>query len=51
MREALPTLIATSAPYLGRDMNDAEVLAKRVYREGHVEIGTPTVVPEPAANP
>ena len=51
MREALPTLIATSAPYLGRDMNDAEVLTKRVYREGHVEIGTPTVVPEPAAKP
>ena len=51
MREALPTLIATSAPYLGRDMKDAEVLSKRVYREGRVEIGTPTVVPEPAANP
>jgi hypothetical protein len=51
MREALPTLIATSAPYLGRDMKDAEVLSKRVYREGRVEIGTPTVVEEPAAKP
>jgi len=51
MREALPTLIVTSAPYIGRDMKDAEVLSKRVYREGRVEIGTPTVVPEPAANP
>jgi len=51
MREALPTLIASSAPFIGRDMRDAEVISKRVYREGHVEIGTPTVVEEPAAKP
>jgi hypothetical protein len=51
MREALPTLIATSAPYLGRDMKEAEVVSKRVVREGRVEIGTPTVVEEPAAKP
>ena len=51
MRESLPTLIATSAPYLGRDMKEAEVVSKRVLREGRVEIGTPTVVEEPAAKP
>ena len=47
MRESLPTLIATSAPYLGRDMKDAEIVSKRVIREGRVEVGTPTVIEEP----
>jgi hypothetical protein len=51
MREALPTLIASSGPYLGRDMNGAELISKRVYREGRVEVGIPTVIEEPAAKP
>jgi hypothetical protein len=43
--QALPTLIASAAPYFGRDMPEAEVLMKHALPEGKVEIGTPVVVP------
>lgn len=45
--QTLPALIATAAPYFGRDMTAPEIFAKRAVREGNVELGTPTVA-EPA---
>ena len=42
--DTLPTLIASAAPYFGRDMAEAETLIKRTVRSGNVEIGTPVVV-------
>lgn len=45
--QTLPTLIASAAPYFGRDMPEPEILSKRAVRDGQVEVGTPTVV-EPA---
>lgn len=47
---SLPTLIATAAPYFGREMDEADTLVKRTVPEGKVDIGTPTVVPPPGAN-
>lgn len=46
--QTLPTLIATAAPYFGKDMPEPEVLHRRAVRDGNVEVGVPTVV-EPAA--
>ena len=48
--QSLPTLIASAAPYFGRDMLETEVIVKRA-RQGEVIIGTPTVVELPAAAP
>ena len=45
--QSLPTLIASAAPYFGRDMAESAILTKRAVRDGHVEIGTPTVVETP----
>ncbi len=47
--QTLPTLVLSAAPYFGRDMSDAEIISKRVLREGTVEVGTPTVVESPAS--
>jgi len=49
MTETLPPLIASAAPFLGRDMSETMVVTKTIPREGHVEIGTPTVVDDNAA--
>lgn len=46
MLESVPSLIATAAPYFGRDMTEPVVITKKISREGRVEVGTPTVVPE-----
>lgn len=46
MPETLPALISAAGPYFGRDMTEPEIVAQKVNREGKVEIGTPTVVPE-----
>jgi hypothetical protein len=46
--QALPTLIATAGPYLGREMTEPEVLVKRALDRGQVEIGQPKVVEMPA---
>ena len=51
MTESLPRLIATAAPFLGRETGEAETISKRFPRTGHVEIGTPTVVEEDSAPP
>lgn len=49
--KALPVLIASAAPYLGREMTESEVLTKRMARSGTVKVGTPTVVPSKETKP
>jgi hypothetical protein len=49
--QTLPTLVASAAPYFGKDMPDPETLSRRVLREGNVEIGTPTVVESDVGSP
>jgi hypothetical protein len=44
MEESVPPLIASAAPYLGRETTDPVLISRRVDREGNVLIGTPTVV-------
>lgn len=47
--QTLPTLIASAAPYFGKEMTEPEILNKRAVPEGNVEVGVPTVVdPAPA---
>lgn len=48
MVESIPPLIASAGPYMGRETKDPVVLAKRISREGKVEVGTPTVVQDPS---
>jgi hypothetical protein len=49
--QTLPTLIASAAPFFGKEMTEPEILTKRAVREGQVEIGTATVVDTPPATP
>ena len=42
MAESLPPLIATAAPYLGRETREPVLLTKRLSRDGNVQIGAPT---------
>ena len=44
MKETLPPLIATAAPFFGRETAGTEALQRRIDRKGQVEIGQPTVV-------
>lgn len=46
MAESVPPLIASASPYLGVETKDPIVVTKRISREGHVEVGTPVVVPD-----
>lgn len=46
MTEVLPPLIANAGAFLGRETPASVMIDKRLNREGHVEIGTPTVVNE-----
>lgn len=46
MTESFGPLLATGAPYFGREMRDVEVASRRISRLGHVEIGPMQVVPE-----
>lgn len=48
MQETLAPLIASASPFFGRETTGFEIVSKRISREGRVEIGTPTVVEEPA---
>ncbi|HVS54086.1 MAG TPA: hypothetical protein VHD62_17150 [Opitutaceae bacterium] len=51
MKESLPPLVASAAPYLGRETVDPVVISKRIDRTGNVEIGTPTVIEGNVADP
>ena len=54
MTESFGPLLATAAPYFGREMRDVEVASRRISRVGNVEIGPLRVVPEgapPAGEP
>ena len=56
MKETLPPLIATAAPFFGHETAGPEALQRRINRKGTVDIGQPTVVEyldssAPAATP
>lgn len=42
--QALPSLVAAAAPYLGKETPDPIVMKARAIRAGNVEIGTPILV-------
>jgi hypothetical protein len=44
MKETLPPLIATAAPFFGRETGGPEALQRRINRKGMVEIGNATVL-------
>lgn len=46
MLETVPPLIASAGAYFGRETETPVVINKRVSRDGKVEVGTPTVVPD-----
>ena len=46
MGETLPALITSAAPFFGKNMEEPEIGARRVSRDGHIFVGTPTVVDE-----
>lgn len=50
MVESVPPLIASAAPYFGRDMELPMLVSKRVSRDGKVEIGEAIVVEEDVKN-
>ncbi len=49
--DTAPALIFNAGEYFGREMAAAVTTSQRAAREGRVNIGTPTVVPEPADTP
>jgi len=51
MKESLPPLVARAAPFFGREMTEPELGTRKISREGHVEIGTATIVADPPAPP
>lgn len=57
LKESLLPMIASAAPYLGKDMSEVNVVSQRISRQGKVEIGEATVVeadvrrPTPAPAP
>jgi hypothetical protein len=44
MKETLPPLIATAAPFFGRETEGPEALQRRINRKGTVDVGQPTVL-------
>ena len=44
MKETLPPLIATAAPFFGRETAGPEALQRRINRKGQVDVGQPIVV-------
>lgn len=51
MTETLMPLVASAAPFFGRETLEPEIGSRRISRTGHVEIGTPTVVEDPPPAP
>ena len=48
MTESVPPLIASAGPYFGHETKDPVVITKRVLKDGSVEVGPLTVVPDSA---
>lgn len=44
MNETLPAVVSMAAPFFGRETEVPEIGSRRISREGHVFVGTPTVV-------
>ncbi len=51
MLETLSPLIATAAPFFGRETKDPEIAARRVSRDGKVEIGESKIINDPVPAP
>lgn len=51
MSESLPSLVISAGPYFGRDMTESVTLARKISREGNVEVGTPEVIDYSAPPP
>lgn len=51
MVESIPPLIASAAPYLGRETREPVLVTKRITRDGNVNVGTPVVVEADAKLP
>ena len=51
MTETLPALVKSGAPYFGRLMTEATILRGHLEQIGHVEVGTPTVMPDQSSTP
>ena len=49
--QTLPLLNPRGGPYFGKDMSVAATLTRRATPDGHVEIGTPTEVPDRDSSP
>ena len=46
--QTLPTLIASAAPFFGKEMTEPETLTKRAVPDGQVKIGEAVVVDAPS---
>jgi hypothetical protein len=51
MEEILKPLIINTGAYLGRETPETVTIGKRINRDGRVDVGTPTVVPEAPVRP
>jgi hypothetical protein len=51
MRETLPPLIATAAPFFGRETPTPQIEVKKFPRKEVIEVGTPRVVADKPAKP
>ncbi len=48
MKDSIVPLIATAGPYFGKETVDPQIAARKVSREGRVEIGESKVINDPA---
>jgi hypothetical protein len=48
MMESMTPLIATASPFFGKETKDPEIAARRVSRDGRVEIGESKVINDPS---
>lgn len=48
LAEVIPSMISAGGPHFGRETKLPESITKPVARDGKVEVGTPTVVPDAA---
>jgi hypothetical protein len=46
LAEVIGSMIAAGGPHFGRETKRPESVAKPIAKEGKVEVGTPTVVPD-----
>jgi hypothetical protein len=49
--QSVPAMIATAAPFFGRDMTEPEIVVRRVLNETNIKIGEAVVVPDATSGP